>query len=63
MDKYQLDMRDGDALTNGGVALINDTGADVLAKVVTLYGDMINSGMVVINNGPTISTRSWRDAY
>ena len=40
-------------LTNSGTVLINDAGADVLAKVVTLYGDMINSGLVVINNGPT----------
>ena len=40
-------------LTNSGTVLINDAGADVLAKVVTLYGDMINSGMVVINNGAT----------
>lgn len=41
------------SLNNSGTVLINDTGAGVLAKVVTLYGDMINSGLVVINNGAT----------
>ncbi|HDG1683950.1 TPA: autotransporter outer membrane beta-barrel domain-containing protein [Kluyvera ascorbata] len=40
-------------LTNGGTVLINDAGAGVLEKAVTLYGDMINSGLVVINNGAT----------
>ncbi|WP_421505029.1 autotransporter outer membrane beta-barrel domain-containing protein [Erwinia rhapontici] len=40
-------------LNNSGTVLINDAGADVLAKVVTLYGDMINGGLVVINNGAT----------
>lgn len=38
-------------LNNSGAVLINDAGADALAKVVTLNGDMINRGLVVINNG------------
>ena len=41
------------SLNNSGTVLINDAGADILANVVTLYGDMINSGTVVINNGAT----------
>ncbi|MDI6636470.1 autotransporter outer membrane beta-barrel domain-containing protein [Pantoea dispersa] len=41
------------SLNNSGTVLINDAGAGVLAKVVTLYGNMINSGLVVINNGAT----------
>ncbi|WP_421504768.1 autotransporter outer membrane beta-barrel domain-containing protein [Erwinia rhapontici] len=40
-------------LNNSGTVLINDAGAGVLTKVVTLYGDMINGGLVVINNGAT----------
>ncbi|WP_336819913.1 autotransporter outer membrane beta-barrel domain-containing protein, partial [Cedecea sp. MMO-103] len=40
-------------LNNSGTVLINDTGADALPKAVTLYGDMINSGLVMINNGAT----------
>lgn len=41
----------GATLNNSGTLLINDAGASVLSNIVALYGDVINSGTVIINNG------------